>query len=200
MKKNKILFITIFLISVFSFMVGVEANTGITEISGNINYDYINEVLKITNEERAKNNLKPLVLDGELMERANQRAYEIVYSFSHTRPNNTSCFTIIEGLGNTAYGENIAEGYTSPSEVMNGWMNSVHHRENIMAETNASKLFTTIGIGHVSVNGRDYWVQLFGNKLNSELNKTGVVNETKEVEVIIPDGKLDFSKSLINPF
>ena len=115
MKKNKFLFITIFLISVFSFIIGAKATTGITEINGTINYDYINEVLRITNEERAKNNLNPLVLDNELTERANQRAYEIVYSFSHTRPNNTDCFTVMNDLNDTSMGENIAAGYTSSS-------------------------------------------------------------------------------------
>ena len=149
MFKKKILLATIlFSIFNFIFILNVHANTGITEINGDINYDYINEVLKITNEERTKNNLEPLVLDSELTESANQRAYEIVYSFSHTRPNDTNCFTVLEGLGNTAYGENIAVGYTSPSDVMNGWMNSVYHRENIMAETDTSKLFTIIKFSH----------------------------------------------------
>ena len=122
MKLRKIIAITTFLISIFSLMVSVKANTGTTEISGTINYDYINEVLELTNEERIKNNLDPLILDEELTKRANQRAYEIVYSFSHTRPNNQEWYTIMEDLDDSALGENIAAGYIDPSDVMDGWM------------------------------------------------------------------------------
>ena len=120
MKLRKIIAITTFLISIFSLMVSVKANTGTTEISGTINYDYINEVLELTNEERIKNNLDPLILDEELTKRANQRAYEIVYSFSHTRPYNQEWYTIMEDLDDSALGENIAAGYIDPSDVMDG--------------------------------------------------------------------------------
>ena len=184
----------------YAFIINVKANTGITEISGTINYDYINDVLEITNEERSKNNLVPLILDQELTERANQRTFELVYSFSHTRPNQKDCFSIMDDLEDTAMGENIAAGYINPNEVMDGWMNSIHHRENIMGSTEASKLFITIGIGHANVNGRDYWVQLFGNKLNTELTRIGSIVDTKSIEVIIPEGKLDFSKSVVKSF
>ncbi len=78
-------------------------------------------------------------------------------------------------------------------------MNSEHHRDNIIGNTEASILFTTIGIGHVEVNGRDYWVQLFGNKLNKELNQTGSIESTKTIEVTIPEEKIDYKEILVNP-
>ncbi len=55
-----------------------------------------------------------------------------------------------------AAGENIAMGQRTPQEVMNAWMNSKGHRENIL---NAS--FDTIGVGYYEENGVYYWVQLF---------------------------------------
>jgi uncharacterized protein YkwD len=49
-------------------------------------------------------------------------------------------------------GENIAKGQRSPQEVMDAWMNSQGHRENILSPN-----FTMIGVGYY--NG--YWVQEF---------------------------------------
>ncbi len=59
-------------------------------------------------------------------------------------------------------GENIAAGYSTPQEVMNGWMNSTGHRNNILSTNNWE-----IGVGYASVNGSDYgryWTQDFGER------------------------------------
>lgn len=56
-------------------------------------------------------------------------------------------------------GENIAAGQQTPAEVMNAWMNSQGHRENIM---NSS--FGQIGVGVVKGGSYGiYWVQMFTN-------------------------------------
>ena len=56
-------------------------------------------------------------------------------------------------------GENIAAGQRTPEQVMNGWMNSPGHRQNIMGP------YTHIGVGYyVDKNGRMNWVQLFIGK------------------------------------
>ena len=61
-------------------------------------------------------------------------------------------------------GENIAAGYASPEDVMDGWMNSQGHRANIL-----NCAFRDIGVGYVylandtgQVNYRHYWTQDFG--------------------------------------
>jgi len=46
------------------------------------------------------------------------------------------------GITYSAAAENIAAGYATAADVMNGWMNSQGHRDNIL---NAN--FTEIGIG-----------------------------------------------------
>ncbi|MBR6770619.1 MAG: hypothetical protein IKM28_05180 [Lachnospiraceae bacterium] len=53
-------------------------------------------------------------------------------------------------------GENIAWGQKTPEEVVNAWMNSEGHKDNIL---NSS--FTSIGVGCYENNGILYWVQLF---------------------------------------
>ena len=98
----------------------------VVPVQASLNYDYSKEVLKIVNNERSRNNLSPLTVDKELTECAMQRAVECSISFSHTRPNGSSCFSI----SRRAYGENIAMGYFNPSYVMQAWMNSSSHKGN----------------------------------------------------------------------
>ena len=122
------------------------------------NLSYVQQVVNLVNEERAKEGLAPLTLDTKVSAAAQVRAQEIVTSFSHTRPDGTSFATALkeQNISYRRAGENIAWGQKSPEAVMNAWMNSSGHRANIM-NTN----FTTIGIGYYQVNGVNYWCQLF---------------------------------------
>jgi len=120
----------------------------------------ISEVLRLTNVERENNGLSALSgSHSTLNSAAAIRAEEIVASFSHTRPDGRSPFSAYTDLGGSYsfLGENIAFGYRSASGVVQGWMDSQGHKENIL-NTN----YTHLGIG-VAVNseGRIYWVQLF---------------------------------------
>lgn len=121
---------------------------------------YPNEVLKLVNEERAKVGAQPLVLDPSLCEAAAVRAQEITALLSHTRPDGTSCFSVLVDMGipYMTCGENIAAGQAAPEAVVAGWMDSEGHRENIL---NAS--YGKLGVGFVKTdaNYRYYWVQLF---------------------------------------
>lgn len=122
---------------------------------------YVDEVIRIVNEERAKQGLQPLKKNNDLCKVAGIRATETTSLFSHTRPNGESCFTILKeyNISYMTVGENIAAGQQTPTEVMNAWMNSQGHRENIM---NSS--FGQIGVGVVKGGSYGiYWVQMFTN-------------------------------------
>ena len=118
----------------------------------------VQAVLDLTNKERKKAGLGTFTLSDELCKVANIRAKEIVKSFSHTRPNGTSCFTVLKENGITyrTAGENIAYGQKTATIVMNAWMNSAGHRANIL-----NKNFGKIGISCYEYGGRKYWVQIF---------------------------------------
>lgn len=122
---------------------------------------YAEQVLGIVNARREEAGLAPLTMNYTLVSAAKVRAVETVQSFSHTRPNGTSCFTAFDeaGVGYSGAGENIAAGQRSPESAMNSWMNSEGHRANIL---NGS--FTQIGIACYydpdSPYGY-YWVQCF---------------------------------------
>ena len=120
---------------------------------------YIQQVIDLVNQERAKAGLSPVTEAADLSAAAAVRAQEITRSFSHTRPDGTYYNTVLNGNG-VSYmgsGENIAYGQATPAAVMNGWMNSQGHRANIL-----NKNFTEIGVGcYENGSGVKYWVQLF---------------------------------------
>jgi len=128
----------------------------------NSNMSSLNEVVNYVNQFRNEMNVQNINLDYDLSVAATVRALEIGWSdtFSHTRPNGTSCFTVFEELGITYYmaGENIAMGYTSPNDVSNAWKNSQGHYENMI-----NSGFNKIGVGLAIINNTYYWVQLFTN-------------------------------------
>jgi len=121
------------------------------EVSASQN-SYENEVLKLVNEERKKVGIAPLEMDRELLSAAKTRAKELETRFSHTRPDGSSCYSVSPKVR----GENIAYGQQTPQKVMDSWMNSPSHRENIL-----NPKFKSIGIGYHKGN-HPYWVQLFG--------------------------------------
>ena len=120
--------------------------------------NFVEEVLRLVNIERRRVGLKSLKLSGSLNQSAAIRAREIQKKFSHTRPNGSKCFTAIK-ISYGYAGENIAAGQISPEQVVEGWMNSKGHRENIL-----SRHFQYLGVGYYNNPNADYehyWVQLF---------------------------------------
>lgn len=120
-----------------------------------------NQVIQLTNQERAKNGLKPLAADWQLSRVARYKSVDMRDKnyFSHTSPTYGSPFNMIQSFGVTyrSAGENIAAGQRTPSEVVQSWMNSPGHRKNIL---NAS--YTHIGVGHASGGSYGhYWTQMF---------------------------------------
>lgn len=122
--------------------------------------DYTQEVLRLVNAERQKAGKQPLTMDAKLSQAAQVRAKEIQTHFSHSRPDGRSCFTAMQeaGVSYRAAGENIAAGQRTPAAVMEAWMNSQGHRENILSDQ-----FGRLGVGYVVINGRAHWVQMFAD-------------------------------------
>lgn len=122
--------------------------------------EYAEQVAILVNRERLSNGLQPVKYSPLLSEAANVRSSELRKSFSHTRPNGSSCFTVLKEFDISYFSaaENIAYGQRTPEIVMNGWMNSSGHRANIL-----SKNVEYIGVGVVYSNGIYYWTQLFAS-------------------------------------
>ncbi len=145
-------------------------------ISATLDYEQAYKVLDKVNEQRAANGLSKLTMDKDLLDTAMFRACETSVFWGHDRPDGSSCFTASTKM----WGENIAMGYVDADKVMNGWMNSEGHRNNILGAN-----FKSIGIGCVTVNGGIFWVQCFGrNDANPVANKSDTPNTKQTIESI----------------
>ena len=129
----------------------------IPSLDGNIT-SYEKEVVRLVNEERAGYGLQALTEDWELSRVARYKSQDMKDNkyFSHTSPTYGSPFEMMKnfGLSYRYAGENIAMGQRTPKEVVNAWMNSKGHRENIL---NGS--YKKIGVGYVA--SGNYWTQMF---------------------------------------
>lgn len=112
------------------------------------------EVVRLINEQRVANGLDELITVYDLSVVAQTRAQELTQSYSHTRPDGSSCFTALTEAGIYYYssGENIASGFSSPEAVVNAWMKSPGHRANILSPN-----YTMVGVGFCD----NYWAQVF---------------------------------------
>lgn len=120
--------------------------------------DFIDEILKLVNEQRKANNIAELSYCNDIQECADIRADEIITLFDHTRPDGTDCFTVFDekGIKYTTVGENIAQEYIDPASVMEGWMDSENHKKNILSPD-----FTGMAVGIAEKDGTYYLVLLF---------------------------------------
>lgn len=120
--------------------------------------DFAVEVLRLVNIERAKVGAAPLRLNNELQNAAAIRAEEISRHFAHERPDGSSCFSLLRNQNRTL-GENIAAGNATPEAVVNQWMHSKGHRENML-----DRRFKELGVGYYYKENSSYghyWIQMF---------------------------------------
>ena len=125
------------------------------------NDDFAYQVFNLVNDERAKEGLNPLGFNDIAANAAKLRTNEIVSQFSHTRPDGTRGINSLDlyGVSYMSAGENLAAGQFTPEAVVNGWMKSSHHRENILKPS-----YTSLGVACLYVPNsvyKYYWVQLF---------------------------------------
>lgn len=124
------------------------------------------KIWQLTNDERVRAGLPPLLWNGTLSAIAKHKAQDMIAGqyFAHVSPSGVNIETLAERFG-YAYlniGENLALGdFDDSADVVLGWMNSPGHRANIL-----HKDFTELGVFAVKGNweGRDTWfaVQEFG--------------------------------------
>jgi len=119
------------------------------------------QVVDLVNRQRANYGLPLLKANWELSRVARYKSQDMIQKgyFAHQSPTYGSPFNMMESFGIrfTAAGENIAYGQRTPQEVMNDWMNSTGHRNNIL-----SRVYNQIGVGVAKAsNGTYYWTQMF---------------------------------------
>ena len=154
-------------------------------------------VLELINTERASAGLDALAIDSQLDTAANLHTDEMAQAdlMTHQLPGKAGLGERVSATGYDwkSAAQSIAAGYTSPEDVVDGWLNSSTNRKNIF-----NPEFTEIGIGFNNVpdgNSSDYdtyWTQVFGSRndstpqnnkdVNVEIDKESSPEKVEEVK------------------
>lgn len=136
--------------------------------------DAVQRIVELTNQNRAEAGCPPVSLDPRLTQAAEQHSRRMAQDdfFAHVGPDGSSPAdrVLAAGYDFVLVGENIAAGYASPEAVVESWMESEEHRENIL-----NCEFEEIGVGHVYVEqdpGQEewhhYWTQVLGTSMSTQ--------------------------------
>lgn len=121
---------------------------------------YAQQVVTLVNSERGQHGCGALSVNPQLTLAAQRQSDDMVarHFFSHTNPDGVGPGARISATGYhwSTWGENIAYGQQTPTDVMTAWMNSPGHRANIL-----NCAFQEIGVGVNLDSGTPYWTQDF---------------------------------------
>lgn len=136
------------------------------QVAAPVRADDALDVLTLVNQERANVGVGPLTLCARLNIAAQNHTNDMIAQqfFDHVNPlsgKDPGDRITDAGYNWTAYGENIAVGYSTPQSVVAGWMGSSGHRANILDPS-----FVHMGLGSATGNymgfNSKYWTQTFG--------------------------------------
>ncbi|POM57674.1 SCP-like extracellular protein [Phytophthora palmivora] len=125
--------------------------------------DMLSEMLARVNKERASQNLPPVCANKKLQS-SSQRHSDDMAENNYMAHDGTDGSTMSQRITDAGYkwsavGENVAAGQVDVQAVMDAWMNSPEHRENIMGE------YTMLGVSYAfneNTEYKHYWTQDFG--------------------------------------
>lgn len=120
------------------------------------------EVVELTNAERAAAGCGAVEVDDRLAAAARGHSEDMAERdfFDHVNPDGEDPWDRARAAGyDWAASENIAWGYRTAADVVDGWMNSDGHRRNLL---NCDVV--AIGVGVADSSRGPYWTQMFGHR------------------------------------
>lgn len=159
-------YVLIFIFLQVSFSIINYTKPGVLGITGNIDQK---KLIELTNVERAKQGLGPVLENEALNKAASLKAVNMLEEnyWAHFAPSGKSPWDFILGAGYkfTYAGENLAKNFTNSDDVVAAWLASPTHRENLL-----NSKYRDIGIAVVegTLNGQQtiLVVQEFGSTEN----------------------------------
>lgn len=140
-------------------------HSSILGITANFTQD---DLLLQTNAKRAENGLPPLQLNAQLSQAAYLKGQDMLAKnyWAHNSPDGTTPWVFIKNSGYEYLyaGENLARGFSSAPDVVNAWMNSQGHRENILS-ANYDEVGFAVVTGTLTGDETILVVQEFGRKM-----------------------------------
>jgi uncharacterized protein YkwD len=168
-QQSKLLLISTlsFVLSLGVFLFFLSSNGAQAE-AGVVNTYTADQVIVEVNNRRTQEGLPELVLNTKLTKAAGQKADHMVeYSyFSHIHPETGKKWSDFIKESDYTYsvaGENLANGFYTVSEMVDAWVASPTHRENIVNK-NVSETGVGIRKGQLNGNPTIYVVQVFGKE------------------------------------
>ncbi|PIP62764.1 hypothetical protein COS31_05260 [Candidatus Roizmanbacteria bacterium CG02_land_8_20_14_3_00_36_15] len=145
----------------------------------------VEKLYQLTDQERQKNNLPTLTYNDKLASAAHQKAEDMFRKnyWSHYAPDGTTPWDFILGSGyKYEYaGENLAKNFLFSQGVVDAWMNSPSHRENILRSE-----YSEVGLAVVNgvLNGEQTTlvVQTFAKPLSSTMATTNNPHPVEKVQ------------------
>lgn len=194
------LFLAIIISVTFKFAPISGISNSILGIATDINES---RLLDLTNKERALTSLPPLKLNEKLSKAARSKAADMFAKnyWAHYGPDGETPWDFIMGSGYKyeVAGENLAKNFMFSDGVVEAWMKSPTHKENLL-----KKDYTDIGFAIVNgkLNGEDTTlvVQMFGRPLEKELvqNTPNVISTSQKIQKpILNFKKLTFNYSFL---
>ncbi len=153
------------------------------------------ELLLLTNKERQDNKLTTLVLNDRLSLAAELKGENMFAKnyWAHNAPDGTTPWYFFKQVNyNYIYaGENLARGFTSSKDVVDAWMASLSHRENMLSPNYKDIGFAVIE-GNLSGENTTLIVEMFGNTQAIPLAK-----KQENTHQQIPQTKQETSSSIL---
>lgn len=127
----------------------------------------IQQLLELTNRKRGEQGLPPLTINQHLVDAASLKAKDMFTKdyWAHRAPDGKTPWVFIKQAGyDYAYaGENLARGFTNASDVVDAWMASETHRENVIS-SHYKDIGFAVEKGTLSGEDTILVVQMFGNQ------------------------------------
>ena len=125
------------------------------------------DLLNVTNKVRQENGLSALALDSALSQAASNKAADMFAKdyWAHVAPDGATPWGFIKNSGYVYLyaGENLARGFSNTSDVVNAWMASPSHRDNMLS-SNYSDVGFAIATGNLTGSDTVLVVEMFGTK------------------------------------
>lgn len=156
---------------VFLLLFGIRFATikapGVLGYASSIN---VYDLLKYTNELRVEKGLSELTLNSDLSTAASDKAEDMFKKdyWAHVSPTGTEPWYFFNKAGyDYIYaGENLAKNFNDSKSVVNAWMNSRSHRENLL-NPNYTEIGFSVVNGELSGYKTTLVVQFFGSRKGS---------------------------------
>lgn len=207
--------LTFLILAIFLYQIGLEIlpHVGVRVLgyAANISPD---EVIRLTNEKRLANGVSPVTLNPLLSQAAQAKGADMLNKdyWAHVSPNGTQPWKFFKDKGYSYHyaGENLARDFSNPAAVVDAWIASKSHRDNLL-----SPKYKEIGIAVVEgdLSGVDTTlvIQFFGTKFEailppkpvSQSNVEPVISPVINEPAIIkssPTLAKETSQVLISPF